>query len=123
MSSSQMNSSCGSCALSWVMLTILCAARPRRGRAARRRYSRGMDRRDGYRVAIVGAGPRGTSVLERLLANQRLRADGTSLQIHLIDPYPPGSGHVWRRDQSRLFLMNTPSLFPTVVPAARNTSD
>ena len=23
-----------------------------------------MDRRDGYRVAIVGAGPRGTSVLE-----------------------------------------------------------
>jgi len=79
-----------------------------------------MDRRDGYRVAIVGAGPRGTSVLERLLANQRLRADGTDLQIHVIDPYPPGSGHVWRQDQSRLFLMNTPSLFPTVVPAGNS---
>ncbi|MCG2622909.1 FAD/NAD(P)-binding protein [Arthrobacter sp. I2-34] len=77
-----------------------------------------MDRRKGYRVAIVGAGPRGTSVLERLLANQRLRADGTGLQVHLVDPYPPGPGHVWRPDQSRLFLMNTPALFPTVVPAA-----
>src|SRR4051794_2078838 len=93
---------------------------PRRGRAGSGDILGGMDRRDGYRVAIVGAGPRGTSVLERLLANQRLRADGTGLQIHLIDPYPPGSGHVWRQDQSRLFLMNTPSLFPTVVPAAGN---
>jgi hypothetical protein len=81
-----------------------------------------MDRRDGYRVAIVGAGPRGTSVLERLLANRHLRRDGAGLQIHLVDPYPPGSGHVWQPGQSRLFLMNTPALFPTVVPVAGSSA-
>lgn len=76
-----------------------------------------MESQRGYRVAIVGAGPRGTSVLERLVANHRLRGEAGRLHIHLIDPYPPGPGHVWRAGQSRLFLMNTPSLFPTVVPA------
>ncbi|WP_162149098.1 FAD/NAD(P)-binding protein, partial [Arthrobacter sp. H41] len=38
------------------------------------------------------------------------------LVLHVIDPFEPGPGHVWRADQSRLFLMNTPSRFPTVVP-------
>ncbi|NKX56335.1 FAD/NAD(P)-binding protein [Arthrobacter mobilis] len=82
-----------------------------------------MEQRAGYRVAIVGAGPRGTSVLERLLANLRLRGDGPGLQVHLIDPYPPGSGHVWQPGQPRTFLMNTPSLFPTVVPSAGPSAD
>lgn len=69
-------------------------------------------------VAIIGAGPRGTSVLERLIANwSALReADRPRVTVHLIDPYQPGPGHVWRTDQSRHFLMNTPALFPTVVP-------
>lgn len=67
-------------------------------------------------VAVVGAGPRGTSVLERLLAHARVHAE-VRLAVHLIDPYPAGPGRVWRADQSRLPLMNTPSLFPTVVPA------
>jgi len=75
-----------------------------------------MDSAQGYRVAIVGAGPRGLSVLERLLARLRYQPEGQALQVHLVDPYPPGPGHVWRAGQSRLFLMNTPSLFPTVVP-------
>ena len=75
-----------------------------------------MDNPGSYRVAIVGAGPRGTSVLERLLSNHRAHG-GARLRIHLIDPYPPGAGHVWQPGQSRLFLMNTPCLFPTVVPA------
>jgi len=44
-----------------------------------------MDRRDGYRVAIVGAGPRGTSVLERLLANQRLRAEWLAERLADLD--------------------------------------
>jgi len=75
-----------------------------------------MESQRGYRVAVVGAGPRGTSVLERLVANHRDRGETGRVHIHLIDPYPPGPGHVWRAGQSRLFLMNTPSLFPTVVP-------
>lgn len=69
-------------------------------------------------VAVVGAGPRGTSVMERLISQWSGLPDGQRrpLQIHLIDPELPGPGHVWRPDQSRLFLMNTPSLFPSVVP-------
>lgn len=70
------------------------------------------------RVAVVGAGPRGTSVLERFISQWELAPAGRrgTLDIHLIDPDGPGPGHVWRPGQSRLFLMNTPSLFPTVVP-------
>lgn len=66
-------------------------------------------------VAIVGAGPRGTSVVERLLA-RRAQSEGGELHIHLIDPFAPGAGHVWRTEQSRLYLMNTQSFFPTLIP-------
>ena len=64
---------------------------------------------------MVGAGPRGLSAVERLTA----RAAHTRARVHidLVDPFPPGAGHVWRTDQSLLFLMNTPSLFPTVIAA------
>jgi len=55
------------------------------------------------RVCIVGAGPRGLSVLERLCAN----AGPAAVEIHLIDPHPPGPGRVWRTSQSRQLLMNT----------------
>lgn len=67
-------------------------------------------------VVIVGAGPRGTSVMERLLAQHALDPAAQPLHIHLVDPFPPGAGHVWRTGQSRLYLMNTPSFFPTLVP-------
>ncbi|ALO68222.1 hypothetical protein AS189_00300 [Arthrobacter alpinus] len=62
-----------------------------------------------------GAGPRGTSVVERLLA-RRAQSEGGELHIHLIDPFAPGAGHVWRTEQSRLYLMNTQSFFPTLIP-------
>jgi hypothetical protein len=72
------------------------------------------------RTAIIGAGPRGTSVLERLLARTAARiASGAGqvlLHIDVIDPYPAGPGHVWQPGQSRLFLMNTQSFYPTVIP-------
>lgn len=68
------------------------------------------------RIVIIGAGPRGLSTVERLAAHAANRS-GKNLEVHLVDPFPPGPGHVWRTDQSRLFLMNTPSFFPTVVPA------
>ncbi|QDW28810.1 FAD/NAD(P)-binding protein [Arthrobacter sp. KBS0702] len=68
------------------------------------------------RTALVGAGPRGTSVLERLLANWTPSAPGATLHIHVIDPYPAGPGHVWQPGQSRLYLMNTQSFYPTVIP-------
>ncbi|MER5441796.1 FAD/NAD(P)-binding protein [Streptomyces sp. NPDC002790] len=59
-------------------------------------------------VALVGAGPRGTSVLERLTASaDELLPPGTRLTVHVIDPHPPGAGAVWRTDQAPELLMNT----------------
>ncbi|WP_171112132.1 MULTISPECIES: FAD/NAD(P)-binding protein [Streptomyces] len=59
-------------------------------------------------IALVGAGPRGTSVLERLCASaSELLPPGTPLTVHVIDPAPPGPGRVWRTAQSAELLMNT----------------
>ncbi|MEU9451661.1 FAD/NAD(P)-binding protein [Streptomyces sp. NPDC048277] len=59
-------------------------------------------------VALVGAGPRGTSVLERLCASApELLSPGLRLTVHVIDPAPPGPGRVWRTTQSAELLMNT----------------
>ncbi|MEV0256584.1 FAD/NAD(P)-binding protein [Streptomyces sp. NPDC050732] len=57
---------------------------------------------------MVGAGPRGTSVLERLCASAaELLAPGTRLTVHVVDPAPPGAGRVWRTAQPAELLMNT----------------
>ncbi|MFD9910986.1 FAD/NAD(P)-binding protein [Streptomyces sp. NPDC059063] len=59
-------------------------------------------------LAIVGAGPRGTSVLERLCASApELLTPATPLTVHVVDPAPPGPGQVWRTDQAPELLMNT----------------
>ncbi|GAB2841748.1 FAD/NAD(P)-binding protein [Streptomyces deserti] len=59
-------------------------------------------------VALVGAGPRGTSVLERLCASaDELLPPGARLTVHVVDPAPPGPGRVWRTAQSSELLMNT----------------
>ncbi|MEU9347580.1 FAD/NAD(P)-binding protein [Streptomyces sp. NPDC048278] len=59
-------------------------------------------------VALVGAGPRGTSVLERLCASApELLPPGRRLTVHVIDPAPPGPGRVWRTTQPAELLMNT----------------
>lgn len=58
-------------------------------------------------VVVIGAGPRGTGFLERLAANApELYAD-LPLEIHLVDPHPPGGGRIWRPDQSPLLWMNS----------------
>lgn len=58
-------------------------------------------------MAVVGAGPRGTGFLERLAANAPSLYGNQPLDIHLIDPYPPGGGRIWRQDQSPLLWMNS----------------
>ncbi|MER5512859.1 FAD/NAD(P)-binding protein [Streptomyces sp. NPDC002766] len=65
-------------------------------------------------VCIVGAGPRGLSVLERICANERSAPAPRRVTIHLVDPCRPGAGRVWRTDQSRLLLMNTVACQVTV---------
>ena len=76
-------------------------------------------------VAIIGVGPRGLTVLERLVAlaakrfaRQVPESAGPALTIHLIDPYPPGAGIVWRTDQPESLLMNTTIAEQTVFPDA-----
>ncbi|GAA2097178.1 FAD/NAD(P)-binding protein [Streptomyces albiaxialis] len=57
-------------------------------------------------VAVVGAGPRGLSVVERLAANAA-GAHGRRLTVHVIDPHLGTGGRVWRGTQRRELLMNT----------------
>ncbi|MDF2979129.1 MAG: adenylate cyclase [Actinomycetospora sp.] len=60
-------------------------------------------------VVIVGAGPRGAGVLERLAASagEFGVGPGVELDVHLVDPYPPGAGRIWRHEQSSLLWMNS----------------
>ncbi|MEV0966937.1 FAD/NAD(P)-binding protein [Streptomyces sp. NPDC049910] len=58
-------------------------------------------------ICVVGAGPRGLSVIERLCANERATPGHAGVTIHVVDPSPPGAGTVWRPEQSRHLLMNT----------------
>ena len=56
-------------------------------------------------IGIVGAGPRGLSMVERLIRNNR---ENQHIQICLFDPDGPG-GRVWRLDQPTELLMNSVS--------------
>jgi FAD-NAD(P)-binding len=58
-------------------------------------------------LAIVGAGPRGVCVLERISANAAELLGDDGLVVHLIDPFPPGPGRIWRYAQSPLLRMNS----------------
>ncbi len=59
------------------------------------------------RIVIVGAGPAAVMVLERLLASHRRDHASLHLDIRLVDPFPPGGGRIWRRQQSPLLKLNT----------------
>jgi hypothetical protein len=60
------------------------------------------------KICIVGAGPRGTSVLSRINANRfEMCPHDAEIVVHVVDPFPPGPGRVWRTDQSERLLMNT----------------
>ncbi|MFD9910396.1 FAD/NAD(P)-binding protein, partial [Streptomyces sp. NPDC059063] len=58
-------------------------------------------------LVIVGAGPRATGLLERVAANAPSLYADARLDIHLVDPYPPGPGRIWREEQSPLLWMNS----------------
>jgi hypothetical protein len=57
------------------------------------------------RIGIIGMGPRGLSVLERIAENARAEIDDPVV-VHVIEPRRFGSGDVWRTDQSNLLIMN-----------------
>jgi uncharacterized NAD(P)/FAD-binding protein YdhS len=58
-------------------------------------------------IAIVGAGPRGTGLLERIAAGVPELLPGATLEVHLVDPFPAGAGRIWRHAQSPLLAMNS----------------
>lgn len=54
-------------------------------------------------IAIVGMGPRGISVLERIAAAEL----SAPVRVHVVDDSQIGAGRVWRSDQTRTLCMNT----------------
>ena len=61
-------------------------------------------------IAIIGGGPRGISILERLAADYRQLDPSKTpnhLDIHVVDEVQPGEGKVWRTDQTTTLCMNT----------------
>ncbi|MFG1648166.1 FAD/NAD(P)-binding protein [Amycolatopsis sp. NPDC049252] len=60
-----------------------------------------------YRVAVVGTGPRGMMVLERLAARLAEEPGTRPVEILAIDAVEVGAGRIYRSDQPEWFLMNT----------------
>ncbi|WP_327292741.1 FAD/NAD(P)-binding protein [Streptomyces sp. NBC_01198] len=69
-----------------------------------------------FTVVVVGAGPAGTSLLERICANIPDLVPDRPVRVHLVDPHPHGGGRVWRQEQSALMWANTPMAAITVFP-------
>lgn len=57
------------------------------------------------RIGIVGMGPRGLTVLERIVANERVRKSA-NIEIFIFDPHPPGVG-CHDPEQEDYLLVNT----------------
>ena len=58
-------------------------------------------------LAIVGAGPTASSLLERIGANVTELLGDTPVRIHLVDPHRAGTGRVWRADNHAGLWMNS----------------
>ncbi|MGW4206437.1 FAD/NAD(P)-binding protein [Lentzea sp. NPDC004789] len=54
-------------------------------------------------LVIIGGGPRAVGLLERIAAQE----PSLELAVHVVDPFPPGAGRVWRHAQSPLLRMNS----------------
>lgn len=71
--------------------------------------------KENYRIAIVGVGPRGLAIFERIIAHAR-RHERLSLELLLFNKSAPGPGcHV--AEQSPILLLNTAADQVTQFPA------
>ncbi|MFI7484054.1 FAD/NAD(P)-binding protein [Kocuria sp. M1R5S2] len=59
-----------------------------------------------HTITFVGGGPRAAMVLERLAANRGAFPVGP-LRVHVVEPFEPASGRIWRYDQSPLLKLNS----------------
>lgn len=69
-------------------------------------------------LVFIGAGPKTTGILLALAATE---GAGAGLIIHLIDPYPPGAGRIWRTAQSPFLWMNSRAEDITIFPDFSST--
>src|SRR5690625_1569528 len=69
-------------------------------------------------IAVIGAGPRGTSFLERLLAHVEAvpSSQRPRLRAKVFDPAPHGPGKGWDPGQRPHYLMNTPASYRPAAP-------
>ena len=67
------------------------------------------------RIVVVGAGPRALGLVERLGANAGVVGTPRErVEVHVVDPHPPGAGRIWRAAQSPLLWMNSEAQDVTV---------
>lgn len=57
-------------------------------------------------IVFVGGGPSTAAMLERISASRAELLDG-KLLIHVVDPFIPGSGRIWRFDQDPGLMLNS----------------
>jgi uncharacterized NAD(P)/FAD-binding protein YdhS len=57
-------------------------------------------------IVFIGGGPRAAGILERLAVNRAELFDGPA-QVHVVEPHEPGSGRIWRYEQSPDLLLNS----------------
>ena len=67
-------------------------------------------------VVVVGAGPSGTCLVERICANAAQIGRGHVLDLHIVDPYPPGGGRFWRSGQPDALRADSAAEDLTVFP-------
>ncbi|GAB4079543.1 FAD/NAD(P)-binding protein [Modestobacter muralis] len=75
-----------------------------------------LPRTSGPSLAVIGAGPTAIGLLERLVASAPELTGSERLQVHLVDPHPPGGGRVWRAAQPSLLWANSLTADVTVLP-------
>jgi hypothetical protein len=71
------------------------------------RFGRDRSAAPPHRIAVIGSGPRGLSIVERMGARLAAEPPRRPVEIYLIDAVEVGCGRVWRTDQPDWFLMNT----------------
>ncbi|WP_181727237.1 FAD/NAD(P)-binding domain-containing protein [Streptomyces sp. PT12] len=81
---------------------------------------------DDRRLCVVGAGVRGTILLDRLRAlldpvGGAPASAAQGLTVDLVDPHRPGPGRIWRTDQSPHLVMNTRADATTVFTGPEST--
>jgi hypothetical protein len=70
-------------------------------------------------VAVIGAGPTGTGFLERFSASVPTMLPDVAIDVHLVDPFPPGAGRAPSKCWTKPATPTRGALLSAFTPAAR----